>query len=100
MKVSSGTPTVQTGTWGTISGTVELTPSSGSDDNYVFASIGLSLSGHANARAIHGADPTMPILTAYPDAEFGTTLIWEGIASVHAFDRAGNEIALPGAFEL
>ena len=98
--VSSDSPVNQQGTWGTITGSVEITRTSGSDDDYEFAAFGLSLTGHANARAIHRADPSMPILFAQTDAEFGTTLIWEGIIDAQAFDRFGNEIPLPGDFEI
>ena len=100
MSVSSGSPINQQGAWGTITGSVEITPTSGINDDYLFAAFGLSLTGHANARAIHRADPTMPILFAQTDAEFGTTLIWEGIIDAQAFDRFGVEIPLPDDFEL
>jgi PEP-CTERM motif len=100
MSVSSGSPINQQGQWGTVTGSVEITPTSGVDDDHVFAAFNLSLSGHANARAIHNADPTMPILFAKTDAEFGSTLIWEGIIDAQAFDRFGAEIPLPDGFEI
>ena len=100
MRVSTGSAVQETGTWGTITGAVELLPVSGDGNNYVFGSFGLNLAGLANARAIHIADPTMPILTAQSDAEFGSTLIWEGIIEAREFDRLGAEIALPDGFEV
>jgi hypothetical protein len=100
MFVATGSPIDQQGQWGTITGSVVLTPTSGTDDDYVFPSFGLRLSGSAQARAGHLADPTMPIVFAQALAEFGATLIWEGITDAEAFDRFGAEIPLPDGFEI
>lgn len=101
--VAAGTntfPTGQVGNWGTIAGSIEVTPTGGSGNDYQFASVGLSLSGHANARAIPVNDSQNPIQNVSANAEFGTTLIWLGIVSAQAFDTSGVEIMLPAGFEV
>lgn len=95
-----GEKTVVEGTWGTISGVIELTPTGGSSDDYSFASIGLALSGSAGARAIHYANPQAPVGTSSANAEFGSTLLWKGIVSAQAFDSSGAELELPDGFEV
>ncbi len=93
-------PTGETGRWGTIAGSIEVTPTGGSGNDYRFASVGLSLGGFANARAIHTADSQNPIQTVSASAEFGNTLIWRGIVSAQAFNASGVELELPDGFEV
>ncbi len=88
------------GTWGTISGSVDVTPTSGTGNDYQFASVALSLSGFANARAIPINDSQNPIQNVSGNAEFGTTLIWLGIVGAQAFDASGAELELPTGFEI
>ena len=88
------------GTWGTISGSIDVTPTGGSSNDYSFPSIGLSLSGSAKARSLHYANPQSPIANSSANAEFGSTLIWLGIVSAQAFDTSGAEIVLPAGFEV
>ena len=98
MRASSGSPVAEAGQWGTITGTIEVSPTSGIDNDYRFTTIGLSLSGSAASRAIHRA--ASEIVNAFANAEFGSTLIWQGIVSAQAFDTSGHELALPAGFEV
>jgi hypothetical protein len=86
------------GTWGTIAGSVELKPDSGASNDYRFAPIGLSLQGFADSRVQHSAHNEM--LNATASAEFGSTLIWEGVIDIEAYDTDGQEIQLPADFKL
>ena len=93
-------PNPEVGAWGTIAGSIEVTPTGGSGNDYQFASVGLLLSGFANARAIPVPDPQNPIQNPAASAEFGNTLIWQGIVSAQAFDTSGAELTLPPEFVL
>jgi len=93
-QITGGGGLSSTGTWGTISGSVDLPALSLGAGQYAFDAIRISLSGSARAavEALSGL--------ASADAEFGSTLQWQGIASVQAFDAGGQEIALPSGFQL
>lgn len=91
-------PRGEEGAWGTITGSIEVTPTGGSGNDYQFASFGLILSGFANARAIPVNDPQNPIQNVSASAEFGNTLIWAGIVSAQAFDTSGAALVLPADF--
>lgn len=84
------------GTFGTISGTVELASLGIVNGFLAFNPFSLFLSGQAYAGAGRGfGGPASGVA----DADFGSTLIWNGISSVEALDAAGNVIAVPdGAF--
>ena len=99
--VGAGTntfPSGERGNWGTIAGSIDVTPTGGSGNDYQFASFGLGLSGYANARAIPVNDSQNPIQNVSASADFGNTLIWLGIVSAQAFDTSGVEMVLPDGF--
>lgn len=98
MRQSGGGPVEETGQWGTVSGSIEVSPIAGTGNDYRFTAIGLSLSGNAAARTIHLAHNEDG--TAQAHAEFGSTLQWQGIVDVQAFDTQGQSLALPAGFEL
>ena len=95
---SAGVALPASGPWGTIAGSVELKPASGDSNNYRFAPIGLSMQGSADSRVQHSAHNEP--LSATAAAEFGSTLIWEGVIDVEAYDTDGFEIQLPVDFKL
>lgn len=93
-------PLEQTGTWGTIAGSVTLSASPGPNGTYTFGSVGLSMSGHAAAFMGNAFVPVNDLRFAVGQADFGSTLIWQGVTSYQALDSGGNEIALPEDFFL
>lgn len=82
------------GTWGTITGSVDLPASAIGDGTYSFANIAVSLSGQARALVVASTG------TAMANAEFGSTLQWKGIVDAQAFDAQGQSLVLPAGFAL
>lgn len=72
------------GTWGTITGTVDIFRNGTGFDSFSF-----SMYGSASALATMGSDVDEVV-----DANFGSTMLWGGIQSIQAFDSHGNSVTL------
>lgn len=86
------------GSWGTISGSVTLNVIGQSNGRPVFDGISVSMAGQASAQVGNSFAGGTRQTTA--SADFGSTLIWQGVVTAHAYDAQGTEILLPGDFEL
>jgi hypothetical protein len=95
---AAGVASAPVGRWGTIAGSVEIRPTGGASNDYRFAPIGLSMEGYADSKVQHSAHNEL--LGATASAEFGSTLIWEGVIDIEAYDTAGREIQLQPGFKL
>jgi hypothetical protein len=96
--VAAFSPTVTTGQFGTIAGSVTLTPVGITGGVLMFSDFAFSLQGTASARIVNsfnGGDRS-----ASGSADFGSTLRWLGVTSVRAFNAQGGEIALPPDFRI
>lgn len=86
-------PTSNYGTWGTITSTVMVYANQLANGQFEFNSVGFSLSGWALAGSGKGYNPGL-IADTGAEGDFGSTLVWEGVSAVHAYDANMNEIAL------
>ena len=98
--VSAGNPIQTTGAWGTIAGSINLTATAAGGGTYTFNGISLAMSGSASAIMQNLFNGSSTPRNAVGTGEFGSTLIWQGIADAQAFDSNGAEITLPDDFEV
>jgi hypothetical protein len=97
--LSAGEPLVINGSFGSLTGSVDLTPNGAVNGAYTFSSIGLSMAGHAGA-LVQNKFIGLGLHTGSALADFGSTLQWQGITDVQAFDGTGAELVLPADFRL
>jgi hypothetical protein len=92
----------ETGGFGTLSGSFVLGAAESSPGVYVIAgTYGFSLAGGATAASGQDYFPGRVFTaSASADADFGSTLAWQGISRVRAFDASGSEVALPADFRV
>jgi hypothetical protein len=97
--MAAGEAQVINGSFGSLSGFVDLTPTGLVDGAYTFSDIALSMAGHAHA-LVQNKFIGLGLHTASALGDFGSTLQWQGISGVQAFDSEGSEVALPADFQL
>jgi hypothetical protein len=96
---SMSTDYTQTGSWGTISGTIDMLVAA-NGGGYTFELPALALTMFGNAYAGVGKGYLSGDTDAMAQADFGSTLRWLGIVGAQGFDANGNSIELPGDFRV
>ena len=96
---SQSSSAASTGSFGTLAGSVNINATSLGDGRYSFAPFGITMSSSANALVAKNYYPGQAS-DATATADFGSTLVWQGITGVEAYDALGAAIALPSDFRL
>lgn len=98
--ISAGGTLQQTGQWGTLTGEVDLGAAPTGGGRYNLSSINLSLLGFARATVGNAFFPVLDPRNATGNADFGSTLVWQGITGIQALDASGKDIPLPPDFTI
>lgn len=90
---------METGTWGTISGVLDLDILVDLAGQISFGAVVMSMAGEARS-AVGNFGLADRERDAFGNADFGSTLIWNGITGAVGIDKNGRRVALPEDFRL